>query len=53
MVRVTALFAACLTAALIFVQDWNARHRPGAVTVLPGDPTGLPRLPNERLYLVS
>ncbi|MFR9772493.1 hypothetical protein [Nocardia sp. SC052] len=44
-------FAACLTAALVFVQDWNARHRPGAVTVLPGDPTGLPRLPNERLYL--
>lgn len=44
-------FAACLTAALVFVQDWNAHHRPDAVTVLPSDPTGLPRLPNERLYL--
>ncbi|MGK8485442.1 hypothetical protein [Nocardia asiatica] len=44
-------FAACLTAALVFVQEWNALHRPDAVTVLPGDPTGLPRLPNERLYL--
>ncbi|MBF6473211.1 MULTISPECIES: hypothetical protein [Nocardia] len=46
-------FAACLTAALVFVQDWNAHHRPGAVAVLPTDPTGLPRLPNERLYLES
>jgi hypothetical protein len=44
-------FAACLTAALVFVQEWNAHHRPDAVTVLPGDPTGLPRLPCERLYL--
>ncbi|MBF6163984.1 hypothetical protein IU486_04240 [Streptomyces gardneri] len=44
-------FAACLTAAVVFVQEWNTHHRPDAVTVLPGDTTGLPRLPCERLYL--
>ncbi|MFE7798692.1 hypothetical protein [Nocardia sp. NPDC057440] len=44
-------FAACLTAALLFVQDFRARHYPDAVQVLPGDTAGLPRLPNERLYL--
>ncbi|NKX86628.1 hypothetical protein [Nocardia coubleae] len=43
-------FAACVTAALVFVCD-VAAHRPGAVAVYPGRCTGLPRLPNERLYL--
>lgn len=44
-------FAACLTAALVFVCD-VAAHRPGTVAVYPGHCTGLPRLPNERLYLL-
>ncbi|WP_330229863.1 hypothetical protein OHA40_28170 [Nocardia sp. NBC_00508] len=44
-------FAACASAAGLFVQEWRARHYHHAVTVVPGDPTGLPRLPNERLYL--
>ncbi|MGW5728258.1 hypothetical protein [Nocardia beijingensis] len=43
-------FAACTTAAMRFVQDWRAYHYPDAVTVVPGDPAGLPRLPCERLY---
>ena len=43
-------FAACLTAALVFVCDVTAR-RPGTVAVYPGHCGGLPRLPNERLYL--
>ncbi|MFF2392667.1 hypothetical protein [Nocardia sp. NPDC058114] len=43
-------FAACLTAALVFVCD-VAAHRPGTVAVYPSHCTGLPRLPNERLYL--
>ncbi|WP_170112352.1 hypothetical protein [Nocardia fluminea] len=43
-------FAACLTAALVFVCEFAAR-RPGSVTVRPGHCTGLPRLPAERLYL--
>jgi hypothetical protein len=46
-------FVACLTAALVFMQDWRTHHYPDAVTVIPGDTTGLPRLPNERLYLES
>ncbi|PKV80483.1 hypothetical protein ATK86_4912 [Nocardia fluminea] len=40
-------FAACLTAALVFVCDVAAR-RPGTVAVYPGHCAGLPRLPNER-----
>ncbi|MGQ4600322.1 hypothetical protein [Nocardia sp. R6R-6] len=44
-------FAACLTAALVFVCD-VADRRPGTVAVYPGHCAGLPRLPNERLYLV-
>ncbi len=44
-------FVACLTAALLFVQDWRNHHYPDAVTVIPSDAVGLPRLPNERLYL--
>ncbi|WP_330251015.1 hypothetical protein OG874_33180 [Nocardia sp. NBC_00565] len=45
-------FAACVTAALIFILEHQARHYLGAVQIIPGDPTGLPRLPGERLYLV-
>jgi hypothetical protein len=44
-------FAACLTAALVFIQDHQARHYTDAVNVLPGNTNDLPRLPNERLYL--
>ncbi len=43
-------FAACITAALVFICD-VAVHRPGTVAVSPGQCAGLPRLPNERLYL--
>lgn len=44
-------FSACLTAALVFVQEHHARHYVDAVSVIGCDPSGLPRLPNERLYL--
>ncbi|WP_327111958.1 hypothetical protein OHB12_27275 [Nocardia sp. NBC_01730] len=44
-------FVACMTAALMFVQDWRAHHYLDDVTVVPGGTGGLPRLPNERLYL--
>jgi hypothetical protein len=44
-------FAACLTAALTFIEEHRARHYVDAVNVLPGDTTGLQRLPNERLFL--
>jgi hypothetical protein len=44
-------FAACLTAALLFVKEHQERHYMDAVAVIPGDTTGLQRLPNERLYL--
>ncbi|WP_063037861.1 hypothetical protein [Nocardia pseudovaccinii] len=44
-------FTACLTAALEFVRDHREHHYSDAVNVIPGDPSGLPRLPNERLYL--
>ncbi|MGW0329015.1 hypothetical protein [Nocardia sp. NPDC003183] len=47
---VRVYFAACLTAALVFVCDVAAR-RPGTVAVYPGHCAGLPRLPNERLFL--
>ncbi len=44
-------FAACLTAALVFVQD-VAGGRAFDVSVVAGQCAGLPRLPNERLYLL-
>lgn len=44
-------FAACLTAALVFVCDVGAR-RPCTVAVDFEHCVGLPRLPNERLYLL-
>ncbi|WP_280341139.1 hypothetical protein [Nocardia neocaledoniensis] len=44
-------FAACRTAALAFVQDIAAK-RPCSVAVDSRPCGGLPRLPNERLYLL-
>ncbi|MEU7768384.1 hypothetical protein AB0B25_25190 [Nocardia sp. NPDC049190] len=44
-------FAACLTAALLFIQDHRARHHADAVDVFPSDTTELRRLPCERLFL--
>jgi hypothetical protein len=44
-------FAACMTAALYFVEEHRSRHYVDAVNVIPGDTSGIPRLPNERLYL--
>ncbi|MET8876309.1 hypothetical protein [Nocardia sp. NPDC004604] len=44
-------FAACLTAALLFIQEHQAQHYADAVTVDLGDASAFPRLPNERLYL--
>ncbi|MFI5778342.1 hypothetical protein [Nocardia sp. NPDC051570] len=44
-------FAACHSAATVFMREWQARHWVDAVTIVPDDPSGLPRLPNERLYL--
>ncbi|GAA5042098.1 hypothetical protein [Nocardia callitridis] len=44
-------YAACRTAAFRFVKEWRIYECHRHVTVVPGDPDGLPRLPNERLYL--
>ncbi|MEV6340277.1 hypothetical protein AB0M12_36815 [Nocardia vinacea] len=44
-------FVACLTAALIFVQEHQAQHYADAVAVDLGDTSGYQRLPCERLYL--
>ncbi|MGW6724790.1 hypothetical protein ACWF9G_02695 [Nocardia sp. NPDC055029] len=44
-------FVACLTAALVFVCEVTAR-RPGTVAMDSRDCAGVPRLPNERLYLL-
>ncbi|UGT61439.1 hypothetical protein [Nocardia asteroides] len=44
-------FAACLTAALVFVQEHQRRRYVEAVSVAPSGADQLPRLPNERLYL--
>ncbi|MGY1977484.1 hypothetical protein [Nocardia gipuzkoensis] len=43
-------FAACLTSALWFLQEQHQRPFVDSVEVIPGDTTGLRRLPNERLY---
>ncbi|MGQ4619255.1 hypothetical protein [Nocardia sp. R7R-8] len=43
-------FAACLTSALWFLQEQYQRRFVDSVEVIPGDTTGLRRLPNERLY---
>lgn len=44
-------FVACLTAAMVFVQD-VARRSLCDVTVTTAHYADLPRLPNERLYLL-
>jgi hypothetical protein len=44
-------YAACLTAALIFVQDEGVRHHTDGITVAGVAPDRLPRLPGERLYV--
>ncbi|MEU6830302.1 hypothetical protein ABZ894_16780 [Nocardia beijingensis] len=44
-------FVACLTAALLFLQEHQTRRYTDAVTVAITDTSGLRRLPNERLYL--
>ncbi|WP_327101355.1 hypothetical protein OIE68_22810 [Nocardia vinacea] len=44
-------FAACLTAALIFVREHPTQHYVDAVTVDLCDTGSYPRLPSERPYL--
>lgn len=44
-------YAACVTAALVFVQDVNVRRCADAVVVASGATERLPRLPCERLYV--
>ncbi|WP_280473843.1 hypothetical protein [Nocardia asiatica] len=44
-------YAACLTAALIFVQDEQFRHCTDGVSVAGDAPDHLPRLPGKRLYV--
>ncbi|MGK8520373.1 hypothetical protein ACRS6B_01850 [Nocardia asteroides] len=44
-------YAACLTAALVFIQDENLRHCTDAVCVASSATDQLPRLPCERLYV--
>ncbi|MEU1547530.1 hypothetical protein [Nocardia sp. NPDC005745] len=43
-------YAACLTSAIWFLQEQHRRRFVDSVEVIPGDTTGLRRLPNERLY---
>ncbi|GAA5045706.1 hypothetical protein [Nocardia callitridis] len=44
-------YAACLTAAMAFLQDHQQRHHSDAVEVRDETTEGLHRLPNERLFL--
>lgn len=44
-------FRACVTAALVFVQEHQLRHYVDAVVVSDDYDPIFPRLPNERLYL--
>ena len=44
-------YAACMTAARVFVEQHQREHYFDAVNILPGDATVLQRLPGERLYL--
>lgn len=44
-------FTACVTAALLFIQDCRDRCYPKHLAVIPDDSRRYPRLPNERLYL--
>ncbi|WP_329405461.1 hypothetical protein OG563_26735 [Nocardia vinacea] len=47
---ITLNYTACLTAALVFIQDWRNRTYP-SVTVHDKPLSAYPRLPNERLFL--
>ncbi|MET8871191.1 hypothetical protein [Nocardia sp. NPDC004604] len=44
-------YAACLTAALVFIKEHQAQHYADAVTIALGDTSRYPRLPCELLYL--
>ncbi|WP_433198494.1 hypothetical protein ACQP1G_04090 [Nocardia sp. CA-107356] len=44
-------YTACMTAALVFVQQHQREHYADAVTIDLGDTSRYPRLPCERLYL--
>ncbi|MEV0360703.1 hypothetical protein AB0H71_32065 [Nocardia sp. NPDC050697] len=46
-------FVACLTAALIFVQEHAERRYVDAISVDSDCTSVFPRLPNERLYLTK
>ncbi|MET9288879.1 hypothetical protein [Nocardia beijingensis] len=47
----TLHYAACLTAALMFLQDESVRRCTDAVAVASGATDRLPRMPCERLYV--
>lgn len=38
-------------AARLFLQEWTTHHGTHSAAILPSSPSGLPRLPCERLYL--
>lgn len=44
-------FAACMTAALCFMEEHRSRHYVDAVNVIPATRAGWGGLPNERLFL--
>ncbi|MET8427629.1 hypothetical protein [Nocardia sp. NPDC004860] len=44
-------YRACITAALIFVQEWAETRGAEGISVSHGDTAGLSRLPCERLHL--
>lgn len=44
-------FTALASAAEQFIEDHKTHHYVDAVSVIPGDGRGLPRLPNEELYV--
>lgn len=44
-------YAACMTAALVFIQEHQRARYTDAVSVCLGPTEGLRRLPNERLYM--
>ncbi|MFE6858668.1 hypothetical protein [Nocardia sp. NPDC057668] len=46
-------FAARLSAALVLIQESLARHYFDHVVIVGGSTVGLPRLPNERLYIAG
>jgi hypothetical protein len=44
-------YAARASAAYHFIEDQKSHRYVDSVLVMPGDGSGLPRLPNEELYL--